>query len=166
MMRALTLLALGLLTFTAFGCRGATDSQESPSVSSIIASATPGSEYVAEVNRLCADLLAIYLKTTTPHPGSFPIADYLAEKSKVEPLIEEFDAKVDAITVGARDGPAAEAFDAFRRMSDETEAELDAAAATGDQEAFDAAIVERHETFDSSPVLRDLAAAGIICNAR
>ena len=84
----------------------------------------------------------------------------------MQPLIDEFDAKIDAIPVTAAERPAADAFDAFRRLSDSTEEQLAAVAATGDQDAFDAAIDERHRTFDSSPVLAELGASGITCNAR
>jgi len=68
--------------------------------------------------------------------------------------------------VTAADQPAVDAFNALQRMSDDTDAALATAASTGKQDLFDAAVVERHQTFDASPVQQDLGAAGIICNAR
>jgi len=166
-MRAKTLLVSGLLAATIIGCGGTAGNVASPTgASPVVATAAPMSEYVAQLNELCAGLRADLFAVTTPHPGSFTIEDYQAEQPKVTPLIEAFDAKVEAIPVTAADRPAADAFGALQRMSDATEAELAAAAATGKQDLFDATIVERHRTFDASSVVQDLGAAGIICNAR
>lgn len=101
-----------------------------------------------------------------PDPGSFPIEEYLAEKGKVEPLIAAFDATVDSIPRTEADQPAADAFAAFRRVSDEADAELAAAAATGDQAVFDAAVDERHKALFDSPERQELEAVGINCDAR
>jgi len=51
-------------------------------------------------------------------------------------------------------------------MSDAADAELATAATTGDQDVFDAAVIERQRAFESSSVSKDLGAAGIVCNAR
>jgi hypothetical protein len=161
-MRATTLLFSGLLAVAAVGCGGPA-STTSPSAAPTSA---PAADFVTQVNTLCVKLVEDYLDATRPHPGSFPIAEYLSERAKVQPLIDEFDAQIDAIPVTATDGPAAEAFHAFRRLSDSTEEQLAVAAATGDQNVFDAAIDERHRTFDSSPVLANLGEVGITCNAR
>jgi len=161
-MRATTLLVSGLLAIVAFGCA------DPGSVASPSAPATdvPAADYVTQVNTLCVKLVEDVLEVAGAHPGSYPIAEYEAERPKMNALIAEFDAKVAAVPVAAGERPAAAAFDAFRRLSDETDADLAAAAATGDQAVFDAAIEKRHDTFDASSVLPDLAAAGIACNGR
>ena len=155
-MRTTTLLLSCLLAVVVAGCSGDLASDASPSASP----EAPAADFVTQVNTLCVTLVEDYLDATRPHPGPFPIAEYLSESAKVKPLIDEFDAKIDAIPVTAAERPAADAFDAFRRLSDSTEEELAAVAATGDQKAFDAAIAERHRTFDSSPVLANLSAVG------
>src|SRR5688572_30082938 len=118
-----TLIALGLLSAAALGCSGAANTGASP----IFTSAAPAGDFITQVNTLCVALVEDYLDAADPHPGSFPIEDYLTEKAAVQPLIDAFDAQVDAIPVSDADRPAADAFAAFRRVSDETDAELAAA---------------------------------------
>jgi hypothetical protein len=64
------------------------------------------------------------------------------------------------------DRSAADAFEAYRRESDAAYAQMAAAAATGEQDRFDAAWHAVHRMFDNSSTLRDPHAAGITCNAR
>ncbi len=165
-MRAKTLLVCGLFAMSAVGCGNAANDASPVVASPPVITAAPASEYVAQLNSLCADLRADLLEVTTPHPGSFSIEDYQTEQPKISALIEAFDAKVESIPVTAADRPAVDALNALQRLSDDTDAALATAAATGKQDLFDAAVVERHQTFDASPVQQDLGAAGIICNAR
>jgi crotonobetainyl-CoA:carnitine CoA-transferase CaiB-like acyl-CoA transferase len=150
------------------GCGDDSENDAAPAATTPAATTTSRATagYVAEVNRLCAELEPKVLDIAGPHPGSFPIKAYEAERPKRAALYEAFDAKVEAIPVSAGDRSAADAFDAFRRLSDATDARLAAAAATGEQDRFDAAIEARHRTFDTRSELKDLAAAGIVCNAR
>jgi hypothetical protein len=122
---------------------------------------------VARVNALCADLMPKVLGATGGgHPESFPIKAFNAERPKVRDLMKAFDEQVDAIPVAAADRSAANAFDAFRRLSDTADTRLAAAAATGKQDSFDAAFDATGRTFGSGSALRDFAAAGIRCPAR
>ena len=161
-MRNKTLLVSALTVFSVLGCGDAAPDGGDPSLAIV----TPPADYVTQINTLCVRLVEDYLDVTKPHPGSFPIAEYLADKEKVQPLIDAFDAQVDAIPVSAADAPAAEAFAAFRRASDAADSGLAAAAATGDQEVFDAAIAERHHALEVSPERNELSAVGITCDAR
>jgi hypothetical protein len=161
-MNAKSMIALGLLSLSAVGCSGATGTGASPTAAIF----PPGADFVTQVNTLCVALVEDYLEATNPHPGSFPIEEYIAEKAKVQPLIDAFDAMVDSIPRTENDRPAADAFDAFRGASDEADAELAAAAATGDQEVFDAAVDERHRALFDSPERQQLEEVGINCDAR
>ncbi len=94
-MRAKTLLMSGLLAIAAVGCTDAGKNAASPSVAApVVASVAPESAYVAQLNKLCAELRADLFEVTTPHPGAFSIEDYNAEQPKITHLIEAFDAKV------------------------------------------------------------------------
>ena len=105
-MRAKTLLVSGLLAIAAVGCTDAGKNAASPSVAApVVASVAPESAYVAQLNKLCAELRADLFEVTTPHPGAFSIEDYNAEQPKITHLIEAFDAKVD-VDPGRRCGPS------------------------------------------------------------
>ncbi len=163
-MRTKTLLICGLLAVTAAGCG---DSSENDATPAATTTTVAKANYVAQVNGLCEELMPKVLDVTGGgHPTAYPIKDYNAERPKLTALYKAFDAKVEAISVAAADRSEADAFDAFRRLSDATDVRLAAAAATGKQDRFDAALDARHRTFDSGSTLKDLAAAGIICNAR
>jgi hypothetical protein len=154
--------ALGCGTSTSGGGAGA-----SPTAGP--ATSASGTSYTARVNALCSDLLVDVKEANGGgggHPGHFPLKDYLAEQPKLTALITAFDAKVDAIPVAPADRQEADALHAFQQLSDRATAMLDAAAATGDQEKFDAAYGAVHRMFDESSVGTDLLAQGIVCNAR
>lgn len=168
-MRAKTLLVCGLLAVTAGGCGDSSEDDATPAAATTVATTTsaPKAEYVAEINGLCAELTPKVLDVTGGgHPTSYPIKDFVAELPKLEALFKTFDAKVDTIPAAVADRSAADAFDAFRRLSDAASARLAAAAATGEQDTFDAAFDATLRRFEASSVPKDLAAAGITCPAR
>jgi hypothetical protein len=169
-MGAKTALAIcGLLAAVAAGCTDGGDAalRATPTTASSPTSApTAEGTFVAQVNALCADLMQKVIGASGAHPGVYLIADFQADQPKLRALVDEFDAQVDALEVADGDRGAAEAFASFREMSDAEDEKLAAVAKSGDQERFNAAVEERHRTFDASDVLRNLAASGIACNAR
>jgi hypothetical protein len=141
-----------------------------PAVPTTVATttSTAASAYVARLNELCAELepQVIDAYGGAPHPAPFPIKEFNDEYPKLIAVTEAFDAKADAIPVAPADRSAADAFEAYRRESDAAYAQMAAAAATGEQDRFDAAWHAVHRMFDNSSTLRDPHAAGITCNAR
>lgn len=161
-MRTKLLLICGLLAGTAAACGDDSENDVTPATATV-----PKANYVAQVNRLCEELIPKVLEASGGgHPTTFPIKDYNAERPKRTALFKAFDAKVDAIEVADADRSAADAFDAFRRESDAADVQLAAAAATGKQARFDAAVDANDRKFESSSVVKALGAAGITCQAR
>ena len=167
-MHAKTLLVCGLLAVTAAGCGDDSNNDATTTAATTVAATTvPKAGYVGQVNHLCDELIPKVLDATGGgHPATFPLKDYIAERPKLKALYKSFDAKVDALTVAAADQSAADAFDAFRHESDAADAHMAAAAATGKQDKFDAAFDVNQRGYDTSSVVKDLAAAGIRCPGR
>ena len=93
--------------------------------------------------------------------------EFLAMHEPVVAAIRAFDAKVDALTVTEADRPAADAFDAYRAFSDTADAEVVAAALTGDPAAFEAANIAFIERLHANPPeITAMQAVGISCKAR
>jgi hypothetical protein len=169
----------GLLALITAGCSSSSSSSAarshtsatppSSTVASSPAKSSAAFNYVGQVDALCGELqgkvLAVY--GGQGHHTSPPIRVYLAERSKLAPVYRAFDAQVDAFPVSAADRAADEAFDAYRRWSDQNDRTLMAAAATGKQANFDAAFAKIVGTEGKpNPVVDALQAAGIFCNAR
>jgi putative glutamine amidotransferase len=163
-------LACGVLAATTLGCGSSTgEDGAAASPTAGRTTAASGVSYTTRVNALCTDLLVKVTEVNGGgggHPGHFPLEEYLAEQPRLTALITQFDAKADLIPVTAADRQEADALHAFQRLSDRATAMLDAAAATGEQEKFDAAYGAVHQMLDESSVPTDLLAQGIVCNAR
>jgi hypothetical protein len=162
-----TLLVCGLLAVTAAGCGDASETTAAPAAQrAATTTSVAESEYVAQLNKLCAELEPKILAVTGGHHLTYPIRVYNAERPKLNAIYETFDAQADAIPVAAADRSAADAFDAYRRLSDAIDGRLNAAAATGKQAKFDAVFDGRGQMLTAGSEVQDLTAAGIICNAR
>jgi hypothetical protein len=152
-----------VLAVATAGCGNSADRDAAPIPAASTAPAAGA--YVTEVNALCARLLSDVLAFDI---GNDPtIEQFEKKRNKLTALTKEFDAKVEAIPVTSADRSAAAAFTAYQGFSDAADARLSAAAATGDQEKFDAA----NEAFLTAvhadpPELEAMHAAGIYCNAR
>ena len=168
--RAVTVaLVCGLLAPTAGGCGGSDGNSAAQATSTTgVTTSAFAAGYVARVNKLCAELLpgvlAIY--GGGGHPAPYPIKVFQAEQPRLTALYAAFDEQVDALPVSAAERRAAQAFMAYRRLSDDATATLTSAAATGRQDRFDAAFYEVHKMFDSNAALNEMHAVGIGCNAR
>jgi len=130
-------------------------------------STAPSAEdgYVAQVNDRCRELLAQVLGFDIGN--AVTIEQFLGKHEQLVVAIHDFDADVDALPVTAAERPAADAFDAYRRFSDATDATLVAAAETGDQVQFDAANAAYLELIHAGVAELDaMHDAGIQCNAR
>ncbi len=162
-------LVCGLFAVTAVGCgdpSGNAPTEAAPRTTA--ATSLPRLDYAARINALCAELepkvLEIY--GGGGHPSPFPIKVFESEQPQLTSLYSTFDAQADAVPVTDAEQRAVKAFTAYRRVSDAATATMSAAAATGRQSRFDAAYYAVHKMFDNNPVVNELHAAGISCNAR
>jgi hypothetical protein len=167
-----TSLVLGaLLVVTATGCSDSDDEDASASSeTTAVASASPSSSgsYVDQVNALCEAMIdgvmAVRGDSDGDGGGDVPAMDeYEDQQLRIAPITAAFDAKVDAIPVTESDRAAAEAFDAYREFIDADTARTIAAAQSGDQDRYDAALQPSAE-FEAK--LRPVETAGISCPAR
>jgi hypothetical protein len=85
------------------------------------------------------------------------------QEAQLKPIIAKFDATVDAIPVTDADRPAADAFNAYRKVVDAEAATMLAAVKSGDRQRYEAALVPSAE-FEAKR--RATEAAGIRCPAR
>ncbi len=128
------------------------------------ASPTRSGPWLTEVNRLCEDLVDRTIEVRGGD-GFVPTREsYLDQKPEIDDLIEEFDAKVDDISVSEDEQEAADTFKAYREFSDADDAHLKEAADTGDEAAFQKQFDAAAEPFRIQRA--KLTAAGIDCDAR
>ena len=145
---------------TASGCG---DSGHDTAALTSTPSAGPG--YTAQVNTLCDDLMHQVAPITgdKPNPSA---ADYLSFGTRIDPLIDSFDQRVDALTVSEADRPANAAFDAYRARVDAADAALKKTARAGDDRTFAAAFSSFLDDLRTAPESVKLNAVGISCPAR
>ena len=160
-LRALSVILVGVLLGAASGC-GESGSKDRPEARS---TRTAGPDYAAQVNALCAQLVAQVLPITGDKPNPSP-AEFLGFGKKMDPVIDRFDQKVDALKVSEADRSAGAAFDAYRSMLDAEDAALRNLARTGDGRAFATAFQDFLNGLRSSLEKTRLSAEGINCPAR
>jgi hypothetical protein len=147
--------------------KGSTSSSASSSTSASSTAVTSSGSYAASVNKLCDDLIPKVLAIRTGPAGSEPtLQEFLAEDPKLEPVYKAFDAQVDALPVSTADKPADAAFDAYRTWLSTWNAQLQAAAGTGDVSKFKDALARLDRDFKTAKEVSDLHTAGIECPAR
>jgi hypothetical protein len=121
--------------------------------------------YATQVNALCKELIDEVLPITQDKPNPTP-EEFLGFATQIDPLLAQFDAKLDAIEVAQEDSSAAQAFDAYRSSVDEGDGELRQVALTGDRAAFEVARRDFLDELSSSREMVELHAEGIVCPAR
>jgi hypothetical protein len=158
---ALSVILIGAFLAAASGCGGAGNHDRAEPSST----RTAGPDYEAQVNALCAELIDQVLPITGDKPNPSP-REFLRFGEKIDPVIERFDSKVDALEVSEADRSADEAFDAYRSKLDAADAALRKVARTGDVDAFATAFNHFLNELRSSPEKTRLSAQGIVCSAR
>jgi hypothetical protein len=160
-----------LLVLPVSGCGGSGEDEAAvPSATPAAASPSPtaSGSYVSQVNALCESMIpavmAVRGDSDGDGGGDFPAMDeFEAQEAQLEPILEAFDAAVDAIPVTEADRAAADAFNAFRDLSDSDAAELVSAAKSGDQQKYEE-LLEPSAEFEAKRSAME--AAGISCPAR
>lgn len=147
-------------------CGGSSEEEAAPRASTS-SSPAGADDYVTAINAIWAEHLPLVLKATGGgHPDHYPIATYQAEAPQMEALRTQFDAKVSAVAVPPDAREAAATLDAYRKGSDEAEARLAAAAATGDQRKYDSAYDLNLSTSTGDRAQMRAAGFSRQCNAR
>jgi hypothetical protein len=164
------LIPTALVLLTAAGC-GGSDDDPSPTAKSTATStptaAATTSAYVTEVNQLCRDLIDDVVPITGNNAPAPTRETYLANRTKLLPVYETFDAAVDAVPVETdADREADKAFDAYRAALDAMDADLVAKADLMENDEWMAAEDELRQAFFISDERNDSLALGIECPAR
>jgi hypothetical protein len=146
-------------------------SVDAPATTAASPSPTTGDGYVAQVNALCEAMIPQVMEIRGDEDGDgggdLPSMEEFGEQEdRLRPVLEEFDAKVDAIPVTESDRAAVQAFDDYRKAGDEEAAKVREVADKGDQQEYD----EAFESYLNSPEhetrRQALVDLGIDCPAR
>lgn len=107
-------MTLGLVPVLVLGACGSDPEPTAPSTAPSVSVSAEAEGYVDQVVDLCRDLLAEVL--TFDIGNAVTIEQFLGKHEPLVAAIRAFDAQVDAIPVTEGDRPAADAFDAYRRL--------------------------------------------------
>jgi hypothetical protein len=160
MFRRLILIGAFLAVASGCGSIGNNDRTEANSTGT-----SGGPDYETQVNALCADLVDEVLPISGDKPNPSP-DEFLSFTDKIDPVIDRFDKKVNALEVSEADRSAADAFDAYRSKLDAADAALMKVARTGDVDAFATAFTDFLNELRASPEKAELSTEGIVCPAR
>jgi hypothetical protein len=126
-----------------------------------------GPTYVETANRLCEELIDDVVPITG---DSAPVPDrarYVANRTALAPVYEEFDGELDEIEVQTdADRKADEAFDAYRAAIAALDEEWDTKVEQLTEEEWSRAYGKALDEFFGSPARQGLLATGIECPAR
>jgi hypothetical protein len=127
--------------------------------------------FVAAVNARCVELDG--RKTATYRDaladGRLTIPEYLIAQSAYQPQARSFDAEVAKLAAATpRETAAQAAFAAYKTWVEKRRQVLDAAAAKGDEMAFETALEESNDGFTQAQPVRAMTAAGfgVACLSR
>jgi hypothetical protein len=124
-------------------------------------SATAGSRasYLDQVNTLCDRLEIQEQAVVASFPPHFPVAQFLADDTKIQALVRSFDARLAAVPVRPAEQSTATAFAAYVKESTATR-RLRVAAAHRGQQAYDAEYDRQIKVYAADPGLEAIDRLG------
>lgn len=155
-------MAAALTAVSACAGPGSTTSiSATPARSATTGWATSGSgeSYVGQVSALCATLQVQEQAIVDSFPSHFPVAKFLADTERFQPLLVAFDAKLAALPIRTTDQAGVAAFAAYVKESTASR-QLRVAAAHRGQTYYDAEYDRQLKLDANDPVLEAIDSLG------